>query len=211
MPGRLLAGLAAAVAATAVILQFVATTWNFAAEGKTALDALWRLAGFFTIWGNIAVALVGGTVALRPARWFADARVRLATLSAIIIVGLVYAVLLRYQLQQSHGLQRFASHLLHDVVPPLFTVAWIAGRHGRLALRDALWAIVLPGVYLVYVLFRSTLGGFEPYWFLDLATLGPALYARNAAGLAFAFAAMGLLVVLADRGLGRLAQHPSSG
>ena len=58
---------------------------------------------------------------------------------------------------------------------------------------------------------RTVTQGFAPYWFLDMHTLGPLIYARNAAGLAVAFAAVGLVVIAADRGLGRLAGDRATG
>lgn len=213
-PARALAGVAALVAASALILQVGVTVSGQLAAGQPVADGLWRLAGYFTIWGNASVAVVAAAMALAPQSRLAAPAVRTAVLAAIIIVGVVFAVLLRHLLAGYAGLQLVASHLLHDAVPPLFVLAWLAAPHGDLRWRHASWCVLLPAVYLAFVLLRSQVDGFAPYWFLDLPALGPALYARNVAGLAAAFAAVGLVAVAVDMAIAsairRLARHSSS-
>ncbi|WP_420391850.1 Pr6Pr family membrane protein [Acuticoccus sp.] len=207
MASRVIAAVAASVTVAALALQVGLTIASHLADGEGVLAALWRLAGFFTNWGNAAAAVVASAMALVPSSSLAGPRARLAALAAIVLVGIVFAILLRENLTSATGLQAVASRLLHDVTPVLFVLAWAASGHGTLRAVDAAWALVLPAAYLAIVLVRGATEGFVPYWFLDLEGLGAAGYARNAALLALAFAALGLLIVAADRTLGRIAGH----
>jgi len=105
----------------------------------------------------------------------------------IALVGLTYSLLLR-ALWQPQGAQWLADTLLHDVVPLLYLLLWAwvvprAALRGSSALRWALY----PLAYLVYALLRGAWLGRYPYPFIDVAQLGYARVALNAAGMLIVF------------------------
>lgn len=196
------AGLAALTASLALGLQLALTVGAMTADGASVAAATWRFLGFFTILTNLAVAVVGLAMARRSGSRLARPRVRLATAAAIALVGIVYSVALRAAWAPS-GWQAVADHALHDATPPLFLLAWALSAHGALRWRDAAWAGAAPVAYFAYALSRAQVDGWYAYWFLDPATLGPARFTANAALLLAAFLAAGVLLVAADRFLGR--------
>ena len=208
---RILAGLTALIALSGMALRTVLNISANLEAGKSAGAALWHLAGVFTIWGNIAVVVVAGAMALAPASRLAAPSVRASVASAIVIIGLVFTLMLRYLLEGESDLTRLASHLMHDASPIAFVLVWLLAGHGTLRWHDAAWSLLLPGLYLIFVLIRGMMEGFAPYWFLDYQTLGIATYARNATGLAIAFAVVGLVLVALDRVLPRRAGARAAG
>lgn len=207
--GRGLALVAALVGFAALALQLGIIVVKEAEAGLGPLHALaaglWRFLGYFTILGNMLAAAVALAMALAPGRALAGPRVRLAAVVAIVLIGIVYSLLLRHVWNPT-GWQAVADHALHDVMPPLFLVAWALMPHGGLAFRDALWAMVPPLAYLAYAMARGAVDGWYAYWFLDPAKLGPERMALNALALAAGFFAAGLLLVALDRALARRAK-----
>ena len=82
---------------------------------------------FFTIETNLLVALVLTVFCARPQaeQFLTRPSVKSALVVYIIIVGVVYAVLLR-NLWHPHGLQRLADVVLHDAIPFLYAFYWLA-------------------------------------------------------------------------------------
>ena len=180
------AALTACVAWCALGMQLVLIINKMTGEGASVLQAIWRFFGFFTILTNCAVAVVATAIAVRPNSVMADAKARLATATAITIVGLVYSVALR-AIWHPTGWQAVVDHALHDATPVLFVMTWFFSDHGQLQWRNAVWA-VLPGfVYFIYALIRGAADGWYAYWFLDPASLPPARMAMNVAILLLAF------------------------
>jgi hypothetical protein len=204
--GRRLALVAALVGFAALALQLGIIVVKEGQGGLALLPALgaglWRFVGYFTILGNMFAAVVALAMALAPRGALAGARVKLAAVVAIVLIGIVYSLLLRHVWNPT-GWQAVADHALHDVMPPLFLLAWALMPHGGLAFRDALWAMVPPLGYLAYAMARGAYDGWYAYWFLDPAKLGPERMALNALALAAGFLAAGLLLVALDRFLAR--------
>jgi hypothetical protein len=94
-PARAAAALIAAVAGVSLLLQYLLLAQDFAAEGKGALAAGWRLLGYFTILTNLWV--LGSMVAAARGRPFSP-RWQTAVTLAIALVGTVYHVLLQQEL-----------------------------------------------------------------------------------------------------------------
>lgn len=206
MPARAVAALAALVGAFGVVAQLGLLIQDFLADGKTVAAAVWRFLVYFSILTNMAIVLVGGAMALAPRSALAGPRVRMAAATAIAIVGIVFAVALRSTMA-TEGLRAVASHALHDVVPPLFLLAWVLSDHGELGWTDALWALIAPTVYTVYGLARGLAENWYPYWFLDLDALSFGAFLTNAALIVAGFLAIAGLFVAADKGLGRLGRQ----
>ena len=186
----------AATAWAALLLQLYLIIGKMTSEGATVLGAIWRFLGFFTILSNIAVALVAtAMIFTKP-----SAVARLATVSAIAFVGIVYSVALRATWQPT-GWQAVADHMLHDATPVLFAVAWLSSEHGTLHWRDAAWAIVAPVAYCIYALIRGAGDGWYAYWFLDPTRLDATRMVASIAALSASFIVLALVFIAIDKKL----------
>lgn len=191
---RIGAGVIAATAAAGLAIQFRATFGQVGSVGET----LWILLRFFTVLTNAGVAVVFAGVALN-ARVTAR-RIGGVTL-AILLVGVVYALLLRGLLHLSGG-ALLADMLLHKVVPLLVALWWIAcAPKSRLRWRDPLWWTVFPAVYLPYALLRGAMEGRYAYPFINVAKLGVGQVLLNAMMIAAGFLIAGYALVWVDRRL----------
>jgi hypothetical protein len=156
---------------------------------------LWTLARFFTIICNLAVAIAMTAVA-------AGKRVSPIVLGgltlAILLVGIVYATLLR-GLHPLSGLPLIANYLLHDVSPVGMAAYWLLFvPRGRLRWSAPWLWVLFPGAYLVYALARGQLDHRYPYPFIDVGKLGWTQVALNAGGIALAFILAGFALVWID-------------
>jgi hypothetical protein len=156
---------------------------------------------FFTVLTNLIVAFVTTARALRPnaGRRLASSNVAAATLSYIVIVGVVYSLVLR-ELWQPRGWQAVADRLLHDLVPVAYLLYWIVCVEKRTLRWRAIpgW-LTYPILYLAYSLVRGAFGAGYPYPFIDVDALGYGTVAMNAAGLVLAFYALSAGIVAVDR------------
>ncbi|WP_318247194.1 Pr6Pr family membrane protein [Microbacterium commune] len=129
---------------------------------------------YLTIQSNTAfavLAVVAGVVALRreedPA-WLTTARA--LVLSWTITAGLAFALIV-WQAGE-HGIPitvPWSDVVLHFVLPAWAVVAWVFGP-GR---REASWRVVpfvllYPVAWGVFTIWRGTVIGWYPYYFLDL-------------------------------------------
>ncbi len=186
----------AVVAWAALALQLDLIIGKMTSEGATVLAAIWRFFGFFTILSNIAVGLVATAMVFKKP----SATTRLATVSAIAFVGIVYSVALRATWQPT-GWQAVADHMLHDATPMLFVVAWLCSEHGTLHWRDATWAIVAPVTYCIYALIRGAGDGWYAYWFLDPTQLDGVRMVGSIAALSVSFIILALVFIAIDKKL----------
>jgi hypothetical protein len=175
------------------------------ALGRTVLGTVVAFLSYFTITTNLLVAagLTWRRLApqTRAGRLFARPSICAATALYILVVAIVHAVMLR-NLSHPQGWEKYADHLLHQVVPALYLVHWIIwAPRGYLLWRSALTWLIYPLLFLAYTLARGALIGRYPYPFMDVAKLGYAKVLINAAVLACVFALLGLAFVAADRAL----------
>lgn len=205
---RLLHAVAAIIAWAALALQLILLVGNFAAEGQSAAAAIWRFVGFFTILTNFLVAIVSTAVVFASGHALASARMRFATLITILLVGITYSLALRH-VWSPEGWAAVADHMLHDAVPLLYLLAWLAAPHGALGRRDALWALVPGSAYLVYALIRGHFDGWYAYYFLDLPALGVTRFLANAVVILLGLLLMSLLCLWIDKLLARRAHRSS--
>ena len=196
---RVLAGLAALVGWVALVLQLVLLVGTFQSDGRSAVAAVWRFFGFFTILSNLAAACVMTHAALRPQarRGLGAPRAGLLVASAMAIVGIVYSIALR-ALWDPQGLSKVADTLLHDVAPVLVVLAFLV-RPQHVAWRDAGAALVVPLVYCGYMFGRGALDGWYPYPFLDPNQLAMPQLAGNTVALAIAYGLVALVLAGAAR------------
>ena len=158
---------------------------------------------FFTIETNLLVALVLTIYCARPqaAQFLTRPSVKSALVVYIIIVGVVYAVLLR-NLWHPHGLQLLADVVLHDAIPFLYPFYWLAFLpKGSLRWSDPSWWLVYPVLYFLYSMLRGAAYGIYLYPFFDAAQLGFARVSMNAIVLLAVFFGLGVILTAIDRAL----------
>ena len=166
----------------------------------TVPSAIWAVLRFFTVIANLLVAIVFTILALSGR--VAPSLLGCITL-AILFVGVIYTLLLRGLIELSGG-ARWADLLLHHVTPVLVPLFWLVfARKGGLRSVDPwLWAL-LPLVYFIYAIARAALDGRYPYPFMDVATIGWAQTAINAAVMALGFVVGGYVFFGLDRWMSR--------
>ncbi len=191
----MLAVVAALVGWLGLALQLVIVVAQLGAALGT-----WRFLGYFTIVSNIAVAVIATSIAAGGKTGLAGPRARLAGLTAIVTVGLVYSLLLR-SMWNPRGLQKLADAALHDWTPMLFLLMWVLMPHGGLSARDIKWALLLPAVYLAYALGRGAVDGWYAYWFLNPASQTPAELTYSILGMLALFATIAVVAIAADKRL----------
>ena len=176
----------------ALLLQF----WLLLALTGAFGAALWRFLGYFTLIGNSFAAITLTLAALGRG----SARRELAMVSAMILIGVTYSLLLR-QLWAPQGWQKLADIALHDLLPLLAVLFWLLRPHRLLAWRDAGFALILPLGFVLYALLRGGWEGWYPYPFLDAAALGAGAVALNTLAMGAGFFLLALLLVRLDRKL----------
>jgi hypothetical protein len=191
--GRIVAAVTALVGWLGLVLQLAIVIGQLGPASGT-----WRFLGYFTIISNIAVAAIATLVALGGKAGLAGPRARLAGLTAIITVGIVYSLLLR-SMWNPRGLQKLADAALHDWSPMLFLLMWVLTPHGDLSRRDIKWAMLLPGLYLAYALGRGAIDGWYAYWFLNPASQTLAALSLSILGMLALFAIIAAIAVAVDR------------
>ena len=203
--GRFAALTVAAVAWTGLVVQLIASTELTGSIGQ----AIWSMARYFTVITNLLAALLFTAVALGQ-----DARPKLVGLVtlAILLVGIVYATMLRGLVELSGG-AALADFLLHSVTPVVVPLWWLmfAPREG-LGWRDPWQWALLPLVYFAYALVRGAIEGRYAYPFMDVGNLGWPAVLSNAALMAagFVVGGYGLVAISVGRAGRRGAHNPQA-
>jgi len=201
---RSVAALGALIGAAALGLQYFLIVRNMGAEGSTLLEATWRYFVYFTILTNTFVTLVMARAALNPAsrEGLNAPRVELMAVTSILFVCAVYNVLLASRWNPQEW-QLVADVIVHQAVPGLFALYWLARPHGRIGWADAGFAALWPFAYAAYGLTRGAFDGFYPYFFMNPTMTPWAQVAVNMAGLVAVFGVGALAMVALDRWLAR--------
>jgi hypothetical protein len=173
---------------------------------------------YFTIETNLLVALGLTIFCARPQaeQFLTRPSVNSAFVVYIIIVGVVYAVLLR-NLWHPQGVRLLADRVLHDAIPFLYPLYWAAFLpKGSLRWSDPAWWLIYPVLYFLYSMLRGAAFGTYLYPFFDVAQLGFARVSMNAIVLLAVFFGLGVVLTAIDhtlasddrgrRGLGRAAE-----
>ncbi len=180
-----------------------------------------NLINYFSYFTTETVLLIALTLTIFCARPQAEQfltrpSVRSALVVYIIMVGGVYAVLLR-NLWQPHGVHLLADAVMHDAIPFLYPLYWLVFLpKGSLRWSDPAWWLVYPVLYFLYSMLRGAAYGFYLYPFIDAAQLGVARAWVNGIGLLAVFFCLGVVLTAIDhalasgesgrRGLGRAAE-----
>lgn len=184
------------VAALLIAGALTVQAWADLTYGTFSWD---QLPGYFTPLANLAgiVALVGAAGHRRRTepRWVAIMRVNAATY--LVIVGAVYwAVLAPF----TSPLFPWANAVIHGGSGVILLLDWlVVGTRRRLTARHLWSVLVLPGLWLAYLLVRAVVDGWVPYPFLD-----PARGAIAVTGSLVGIAAAGVIVAGALHLLGGL-------
>jgi hypothetical protein len=200
---RAMAGMVALVIGFGLAVQFNASLSRVGAWPET----LWIMLRFFTVIANLLAAIVLAGAALGLPGFASPARLG-GVAVAMMLVGIVYALLLRGMLELSGG-DKLADDLLHVVAPVLVPLFWLFFvPKGGLRRADPLWWTLLPVVYFAYALTRGAWDGNYPYPFMNVATLGWRPVALTALVMAAGFIATGFAMLWLDR---RLSRRPAAG
>lgn len=193
----------AALAWFALILQLLILLQVRRAAGLSLSGGVGNFFSYFTVLTNMLVAVTLSWPLAWPAsrvgHLLSAADFRTGVAANIALVGITYSLLLR-ALWQPQGAQWLADTLLHDAVPLLYLLLWAwavprATLRGSSALRWALY----PLVYLVFALLRGAWLGRFPYPFIDVAHLGYARVALNAAGMLIVFLLIAACLIALNR------------
>ena len=153
-----------------------------------------------------ALLLCGGGVR----RALLHPSVQLSMAVCVFVTFLIYFfVLTRFGRHHSSdptkpfGVRRVSNVFVHYLVPLLTVAEWVlTAEKSALTAADALWWLVIPLAYVVFIILRArtgkiieNTGSLWPYGFIDREKLGVKRWLRNAALTSLGFYALGLLFV----------------
>lgn len=176
------------------LLVLAAIGWQFTIHVGLGFAAV-NFFSYFTNLSNIFAASVFVVGALRGLGRRASSPefdlVRFISLVNMVIVGIVFALLLRNV--DLGSLLPWINVLLHYVMPCAVVIDWLvhppAARLGNSALRSVM---VIPALYLAYVLLRGSRSGWYPYPFMNPSVVaGYGAVAMYSVGIAMTFLIVG--------------------
>ncbi len=138
-----------------------------------ALNRLGDTLSYFTIWSNLVVAIAVTLLALNPRRdgtWMRI--VRLDALLMITVTAIVYAVVVAPAITVT-GWEHISNPWVHIVTPLLTLGVWVlAGPRGWISRRIVIGSLLIPVIWIVFMLIRGEISGVYPYGFCNVAALG---------------------------------------
>ena len=167
---------------------------------------------YYTNLSNAAMLIVHGLL-LIPGRAREALRTPLAryiSVLCILVTFVIYFFVLtrfgrrsRRDTMESLGTRRYANALVHYLVPLTVLLEWLAAADKRgLGVRAALWWLLVPLAYLMFLLLRArsgvvieNTGSLWPYAFMDRERLGARKWGRNLLLTLLGFFSLGLLFV----------------
>jgi len=138
----------------------IAALAAFALVGQTVLTldrdrSLVNLFSYFTVESNILVMVAAALIAVRPDRGGSGFGIlRLGSLVAITITGIVYATVLAGN-GAFTGIEWWYDKVFHYAVPALSVLGFLLFRPRTRLDRGALWFLVWPLAWLAYTLIRA--------------------------------------------------------
>lgn len=151
-------------------------------------------ASYFTIWSNVVVAVTMTLLARQPVRATPLLRVlRLDSILMITITAIVYAVLLAPSTEVV-GWSRLTDPILHQITPAVTVIVWVVfGPRGWINRRTLLPALIIPIVWVAWILLRGSVIDAYPYDFVNISVYGVGPVAATMAGiLAFGLVVMAI-------------------
>jgi len=160
----------------------------------------WRVVDFLSYFTNTTAILASAVAAValaRPASRLAKPGVVAATAVYMLVVAVTYEWLLR---GDPHGLASLANLGLHEVLPALAILLWLAFTPKRgLSWREPLAWLAYPALYIAWTLARGAAIHRYPYFFADVDKLGYPRALLNGVGFLLAFWLLGLAAVAGGR------------
>lgn len=128
---------------------------------------------YFTIWSNVVVAISATMLLQRPLRDTLVRRVlRLDALLMITITAIVYQALIAPSVDVE-GWSLLTDPILHIVTPLLTVVIWVVwGPRGWISARLVPLALIVPLMWIVWMLLRGIVVDAYPYGFANVTALG---------------------------------------
>jgi len=196
---RLAAALIASIAWLGLGLQFYLIMFDPVVGEVSAGQRFVNFFSYFTVLSNMIVAISLTASLVLPGsaigQFFSQTSTRTAIAVYIAVVGLVYTLVLR-SIWNPSGLALIADRTLHDVVPVLYLLYWLAlvSKSG-LNWSGPVWWLIYPIVYMTYSIVRGAIMGWYPYPFADVTQLGYPTALVNSALVVVGFFVIGILFV----------------
>ncbi|MBS44765.1 MAG: hypothetical protein CMH83_16695 [Nocardioides sp.] len=145
-----------------------------------ALPRLFDTFSYFTIWSNVVVAVSLTLLARDPGRDTVVRRaLRLDGLMMILVTMLVYQLVLAPDVDVQ-GWSLLTDPWLHLVTPVVTLVVWLVwGPRGWVTVRLLPAALVVPLLWITWMLARGAVTETYPYGFVNVVQLGYAAVLRN--------------------------------
>lgn len=195
----------AVIALISHICQFLASQAEHPED--TAIETLWAMGRYFTVLTN-GLILVLFTHMARTGRHLSPFWMSGIALWIAIVAGVWHGLLVDRELVRT-GADFWANALYHTVNPLGVLMFWaLWGKKAR-ELRTAVIWLAYPLGYFVYALWRGSLDGVYPYFFVDLPVLGVSGIMRWFAILSVAFAIAGLVFIWIGRRFHKPTPHPA--
>ena len=193
---RFIAGALGIISWCSLALQWVLLKDRIAG----APSMIWsRYFSYFTIITNCLVTLCYSLWFIFPISQITDpilAIVGTAINLYIIIVSLVYYIILRKDSRLS-GLHRLVSRVHHGLIPVSYVLIWYyITPMGLVPMSAIAVMLLLPVLYLIYVLYLGRKNGFYPYPFIDVSRLGFGKVLLNSCLMTLLFALLAFLLIL---------------
>lgn len=170
------AGLAAILAWFAVGLQFYIPVPGNLETGRTIMVSIIQIFSYFTILTTLMLAIAYSFILLspnsKPGKFFSQTSTLTGIAVYIGVITFIYELLLRDRWDLD-GLMKLADILLHTVNPILFLIFWfvfVPKQH--LPWLLAIYWLMYPLIYLIFILVRGEVVGVYPYHFINAVTLG---------------------------------------
>ena len=159
---------------------------------------------YFTYLSNIIVAIVLTMLARNVNRHGAVfATLRTDSLIMISVTGIVYYLLLAAD-ANPQGLEIVSNALLHYIIPILTVVVWLfIGPRGLFRLWTVFAALIIPILWVVFVMVRGAIIDAYPYGFLNAQELGLGTALTNFGGVVILGMVIGVIYWVIDRLLSR--------
>ncbi|HEY2038600.1 MAG TPA: Pr6Pr family membrane protein [Edaphobacter sp.] len=188
---RLTAGLLAFLGWAVLALQLWLTLTNGFSGARPTDQIIVNFFSFFTVLSNLLVAIIFTWFAIAPPG--APATLQAAVAAYIAVVAIGYSLLLR-SAWDPDGLQKIVDVMLHDILPLLYVIFWIAFCRQLRALprSHAYFWLTGPFAYLVYTMVRGHKTGWYPYHFLNPSIVGYPIVICAIVGFLVAFLLFGL-------------------
>lgn len=147
-----------------------------------ALPRLFDTFSYFTIWSNLVVAISATLLWRRPWRDTTGRRVlRMDALLMITVTAIVYQVLLA-PTTEVIGWSNLTDPILHVITPLVTVVVWVIwGPRGWVTGKMIPAALVVPVLWIVWMLIRGAISDVYPYGFVNITEYGVAAVSKTLA------------------------------